>query len=204
MSHDYPDRENTMTHATLQQALDDLDMVAGGYGGALHPSDFARVKRSADALRKALQSQAAAEPEHYGMEPWEKTAIAPVATMVFPKHSPDKPFIALGDCANLYPDAAQTKPLYNTPPDTQSDNPLLNDYVQKCVDADRAKWQPVLHRALVALNDIGTMTTYCSEPSSIWKRFYASATGGDYVDLREFRERTKSAIAEIEALGVKG
>jgi hypothetical protein len=56
------------------------------------------------------------EPTHYyGLEPWEHTEPAVVATMVFPLHSPDKPFIALGDCANLYPDAAQTKPLYTQP-----------------------------------------------------------------------------------------
>lgn len=109
-----------------------------------------------------------------------QAVTAQVATMIFPKHSPDKPFIALGDCANLYPDAAQTKPLYTTPPATQTNNPLLNDYVQKAIDADRAKWKPVLQQALVALTTI--------------KQDHRLKYDHPYID---------SAIAEIEATGVK-
>lgn len=53
-------------------------------------------------------------------------------------------------------------------------------------------------QALEALKDIGTLTTYCSQPNSIFKTFYASATGGDYVDLREFRERIAALLGEAQ------
>ena len=56
----------------------------------------------------------------------------------------------------------------------------------------------VMQRALSALEDAGTLTTYDWHPASIFKRFYASAVG-DYVDLRQLREKTALAIAELRA-----
>lgn len=43
----------------------------------------------------------------------------PVATMVYPAHSPDKPFVALGDCSHLYQDAVKCQPLYTHPQPAQ-------------------------------------------------------------------------------------
>lgn len=59
-----------------------------------------------------------------------------------------------------------------------------------------------LRAALAALNGACTLTTYASVPSSIFKTFYASATGGEYVDLRQLRSKVEPAIAQIEALGI--
>lgn len=56
----------------------------------------------------------------------------------------------------------------------------------------------VMQRALSALEDAGTLTTYDWHPASIFKRFYASATG-DYVDLRQLREKTAPAIEALRA-----
>lgn len=40
-----------------------------------------------------------------------KSGEKPVATMIFPTHSPEKPFVALGDCSKYYHDAAMCAPL---------------------------------------------------------------------------------------------
>lgn len=58
----------------------------------------------------------------------------------------------------------------------------------------------VIEQLVGALEDAGTLTTYDWRPSSIFKRYYASATG-DYVDLRQFREKIDAALtAGREAL----
>lgn len=56
-------------------------------------------------------------------------------------------------------------------------------------EADRA----AMRRALEALNNLGT---YDSRPSSIWRYFYPSATG-DYVNLREVKEKIDPAITDL-------
>lgn len=69
-------------------------------------------------MTEPTNSRKDAEPvEYFGCEPWENAAQTAVATMIFPSHSPDKPFVALGDCADLYPDAEQTKKLFTHPPE---------------------------------------------------------------------------------------
>ena len=42
------------------------------------------------------------------------------------------------------------------------------------------------------------LTRYASQPSSIWRYFYPSATG-DYVNLREFMERAEPIITALRA-----
>lgn len=55
------------------------------------------------------------------------------------------------------------------------------------------KDEALLRQALEALEKVGTFDV---EASSIWKHFYPSATG-DYVNLREFRDKAAPTIAAI-------
>jgi hypothetical protein len=58
----------------------------------------------------------------------------------------------------------------------------------------------LLRQALEALENLGR---FDSRPSSIWTYFYASAKG-DFVNLREFREKAEPAITALrERLGEK-
>jgi len=50
--------------------------------------------------------------------------------------------------------------------------------------------------AEMALESLENLTTYDFKPSSIFKYFYPTAKG-DYVDLREFKEKTKPAITAL-------
>jgi len=50
--------------------------------------------------------------------------------------------------------------------------------------------------AEMALESLKNLTTYDFKPSSIFKYFYPTAKG-DYVDLREFKEKTKPAITAL-------
>ena len=54
----------------------------------------------------------------------------------------------------------------------------------------------LLKQALEALAK--NLTRYASQPSSIWRYFYPSATG-DYVNLREFMERAEPIITALRA-----
>ena len=85
----------------------------------------------------AAPEQLEPEIEYYGLEPWEVAANVPVATMIYPKHSPDKPFVALGNCVSLYPEAAQVKLLYTTPQPTAPEpvNQMLLAALNACADA---------------------------------------------------------------------
>lgn len=52
--------------------------------------------------------------------------------------------------------------------------------------------------ALQALDALEDLKTYDSKPSSVWRYFYPSATG-DYVNLREFKEKVEPAINTLSA-----
>ena len=77
-------------------------------------------------------------------------------------------------------------------PATQAENPLLKDYVEKAVAAERRKWQAALTAALEKFNEIVSME---GTESNEWD-------GVERV-IPEICAVAKAAIAQIEALGVK-
>ena len=81
---------------------------------------------------------------------------------------------------------------YTAPPATQTESPLLKDYVEKAVAAERRKWQAALTAALEALKEIASME---GTESNEWD-------GVERV-IPEMCAVAKAAIARLEALGVK-
>lgn len=82
---------------------------------------YVHIDDALSVLHAALEQPKQEEPdvEYYGLEPWEVPQHIPFATAIYPAHSPDKPFLALGDCAHMYRDAAKCAPLYAHPPRKQ-------------------------------------------------------------------------------------
>ena len=127
-----------MTRALITQMLEALDTVAA-YGSP--NKECARLgykEREAARAYLAAPEQSEPEIEYYGLEPWEVAANVPVATMIYPKHSPDKPFVALGNCVSLYPEAAQVKLLYTTPQPTAPEpvNQMLLEALKELLEAN--------------------------------------------------------------------
>lgn len=65
-------------------------------------------------------------------------------------------------------------------------------HLRRLVSENEVK-DALLRQAVEALDDL---STYESRPSSIWRHFYPSSTG-DYVNLREVKEKVNPAIAAI-------
>ena len=53
------------------------------------------------------------------------------------------------------------------------------------------------HAQIVAL--IESLGRFSPQPASIWKHYYASAQG-DFVDLREYRERAEPLVEMLKAM----
>jgi len=97
----------------VEELLDEIDRLR-----AIADTDKASAdhwRAECERMRQGCEA-VADDTEYYGLEPWEHQRHVPVATMVYPSHSPDKPFVALGDCAHLYRDAAKVQSLYTSTP----------------------------------------------------------------------------------------
>jgi hypothetical protein len=110
-----------------------------GFGLQLdNDGPYVEINDALSVLHAALEQQAKPDVEYYGLEPWEVPQHIPFATAIYPAHSPDKPFLALGDCAHLYRDAAKCVPLFTHPPRREWRS-LSEEEIQSVIQLEREK-----------------------------------------------------------------
>ena len=178
--------------------------------------EWSTLRHMQEQYKAALARQAAAEP----VDEWKEAVLDAVAaySMDFRMDVPPCVIVnqLLGMAVTMAKDPAIRKeaatyyteaegdayahgffdglrePFPTTPPATKAESPLLKDYVEKAVAAERRKWQAALTAALEALKEIASME---GTESNEWD-------GVERV-IPEMCAVAKAAIAQLEALGVK-